>query len=132
MQKRQMDRAQLSASDARQICDRIRPWRHVIGYYIWDEPYGEGELERARRETDLFQFADPARVPFNVAIPSYNDKFTWQNGEFADYLDRYCRIIDPAQAKETASILIDYVNRLRSCGAWPDSFDSIPPIKGDH
>ena len=96
MQKRQMDRAQLSASDARQICDRIRPWRHVIGYYIWDEPYGEGQLERARRETDLFQFADPTRVPFNVAIPSYNDKFTWQNGEFADYLDRYCRIIDPA------------------------------------
>ena len=43
-----------------------------------------------------------------------------------------CRIIDPEQAKETAAILIDYVNRLRSCGAWPDSFDSIPPIKGDH
>ena len=95
MQKRQMDRAALTESDARRICDRIRPWRHVIGYYIWDEPFGEGQLERARRETDLFERADPARVPFNVAIPSYNNLFTWQNGKFADYLDRYCRIIDP-------------------------------------
>ena len=43
-----------------------------------------------------------------------------------------CRVTGVAQARESASILIDYVHRLRRHGSWPDSFDSIPPIKGDH
>lgn len=43
-----------------------------------------------------------------------------------------CRITNTAQVQETASILIDHVDRLRNNGAWPDSFDSIPSTKGDH
>ena len=39
--------------------------------------------------------------------------------------DQY-RITNAAQLKDTASILIEYVDRLRKYGAWPDSFDSIP------
>ena len=37
-----------------------------------------------------------------------------------------CRVTDVSQLRETASVLIDYVDRLRRNGAWPDSFDSIP------
>ncbi|MBQ3592687.1 MAG: hypothetical protein II979_12165, partial [Clostridia bacterium] len=44
---------------------------------------------------DLFQKEDPERCPFTVAIPSYNDLFTWKNGEFAAYLYKYVSIIDP-------------------------------------
>ena len=40
--------------------------------------------------------------------------------------DDRCRVTDASQLRETASILIDYVDRLRRHGAWPDSFDSIP------
>jgi len=43
-----------------------------------------------------------------------------------------CRVIGVEQICETASVLIDHVDRLRRNGAWPDSFDSISPIKGDH
>ena len=43
-----------------------------------------------------------------------------------------CRVTGVEQIRETASVLIDHVDRLRRNGAWPDSFDSIPPIKGDH
>ena len=55
----------------------------------------EDQLREARRQVDMFQREDPTRCPFTVAIPSYNDKYTWENGEFAGYLDRYCSIIDP-------------------------------------
>ena len=44
----------------------------------------------------------------------------------------HCRITDTKQVQESAAILIDHVARLRQNGAWPDSFDSIPPIKGDY
>ena len=37
-----------------------------------------------------------------------------------------CRITDVGQIQQNASVLLDYVDRLRAYGAWPDSFDSIP------
>lgn len=43
-----------------------------------------------------------------------------------------CRVTEIAKVQETAGVLLDYVHRLRTNGAWPDSFDSIPPIKGDY
>lgn len=39
--------------------------------------------------------------------------------------DEQCRVTDPAQIQETASVLIDHVDRLRRHGAWPDSFESL-------
>ena len=40
--------------------------------------------------------------------------------------DDQCRILSSDQLRESASILIDYVSRLRRHGAWPESFDAIP------
>lgn len=80
---------------AKAVADHIRPYRRCYGYYIWDEPYKEGQLANARRLVDLFQKEDPSRLPFTVAIPSYNDIYTWENGQFADYLERYVTVIDP-------------------------------------
>lgn len=77
------------------VADHIRPYRRCYGYYIWDEPYKEDQLANARRLVDLFQKEDPLRLPFTVAIPSYNDIYTWENGQFADYLERYVTVIDP-------------------------------------
>lgn len=85
----------VTRSDVKAITDHVRPYTSCIGYYVWDEPYVEDQLREARRQVDLFQAADPARLPFTVAIPSYNDKYTWQNGEFPAYLERYVSIIDP-------------------------------------
>ncbi len=36
------------------------------------------------------------------------------------------RVTDASQLKQTAATLIEYVDRLRRNGAWPDSFDAIP------
>ena len=95
MQLRHMDREPLTQADVKAVCDHVKPYKRTAGYYVWDEPYVEDQLYEARRQVDMFQHEDPDRLPFTVAIPSYNDKYTWENGEFAAYLERYCSIIDP-------------------------------------
>ena len=94
MQQYHMERSSKNA-EIRAVTDHVKPYKRTAGYYIWDEPYMDDQLYEARRLVDLFQRQDPDRLPFTVAIPSYNDKFTWENGTFADYLERYCTIIDP-------------------------------------
>lgn len=81
--------------NAKAVVDHVRGYKSCVGYYIWDEPYRHEQLVEARRVVDLFQKEDPARCPFTVAIPSYNDIFTWQNGQFGAYLYDYVNIIDP-------------------------------------
>ncbi|MBQ8617776.1 MAG: hypothetical protein IJ418_09765 [Clostridia bacterium] len=46
--------------------------------------------------------------------------------------DDQCRVTDVSQVQETSDVLLDYVDRLRRNGAWPDSFDSISSIKGEN
>lgn len=96
MQERNLER-HIAPSVARKLADELRPWKCVAGYYVWDEPYVEDQLVETRYQMDLFQKEDPARLSFTVAIPSYNSKYTWENGEFAAYLRRYAEIIDPPQ-----------------------------------
>lgn len=81
---------------AKDIADKIRPYKRTIGYYVWDEPYKDDQLYETRRQIDMIEKEDPERLGFTVAIPSYNDIYTWQNGEFPAYLRRYADIIEPA------------------------------------
>ncbi len=69
--------------------------KRVIGYYIWDEPYIEDQLDEARLLTDICEREAPELLPFSVAIPSYNLKYKWQNDLFCDYLERYITTIEP-------------------------------------
>ncbi len=93
MQEYHLDRGPWN--NAKAIADHVRNYRHCYGYYIWDEPYKDDQLTESRRVVDLFQKEDPTRLPFTVAIPSYNDIYQWENGLFADYLERYVTVIDP-------------------------------------
>lgn len=36
------------------------------------------------------------------------------------------RITDAEQLRESAAVLMSYVDRLRALGAWPDAFDALP------
>ena len=81
--------------DVKEIVEMLRPYKHTIGYYIWDEPYHDKQVKEARKQMDLFQKYDPNALLFCVAIPSYNDSYTWQNGQFPSYLERYLTDIDP-------------------------------------
>ncbi len=77
------------------LADKLRPYRHTIGYYVWDEPLLHEQLLEARRQADILQAHTPEKLPFTVAIPSYNTDYTWQNGKFTDYLTDYVETIDP-------------------------------------
>lgn len=94
MQGRHLEH-KLTKEELKSITDHVKPYKSCIGYYVWDEPYVADQLAEARRQSDMFQSADPARLPFVVAIPSYNDKYRWQNGEFARYLSDYVTVVDP-------------------------------------
>lgn len=94
MQERNMGRS-FGQAELKKVADHVRPYRRCTGYYIWDEPYKPDELLEARRLVDMFQREDPDRLPFTVAIPSYNSLYRWDNGEFTSYLTRYAAEIDP-------------------------------------
>ncbi len=94
MQGRHLERKSTPA-EIKAVVDHVRPYKSCIGYYVWDEPYVDDQLAEARRVVDMFQHEDPDRCPFTVAIPSYNDLYTWKNGLFAGYLHKYVTVIDP-------------------------------------
>ncbi len=77
------------------LANTLAPWKRTIGVYIWDEPFHPDQLAEARRQADLYEQAAPDKLPFTVAIPSYNTEYTWQNGLFTKYLYDYAKTIDP-------------------------------------
>lgn len=85
-----------SETMARDIAEKIKPWRRTIGYYVWDEPYKDDQLYETRKQIDMIEKEDPERLGFTVAIPSYNPDYTWINGEFPAYLRRFAEIIEPS------------------------------------
>ena len=73
-----------------------KKYRHVAGYYVWDEPLEDAKIKAAAEQVKLIESLDPDRLPFTVAIPSYNLLKTWKNGEFEGYLRQYTEVINPA------------------------------------
>lgn len=77
------------------VINELRKYKRVVGYYIWDEPVLDDQLAETRRLMDICQREAPHLLPFTVAIPSYNRNYTWGNGEFPAYLERFVTVIDP-------------------------------------
>lgn len=73
-----------------------KKFRHVAGYYVWDEPLADEKIQAAAEQVALMEKLDPQRLPFTVAIPSYNATHTWENGLFPQYLRQYADTIEPA------------------------------------
>ena len=82
-------------SDLPGMMNELRKWKHVAGYYIWDEPMHLEQMLETRRLMDLCQREAPEKLPFTVALPSYNTDYRWQNGLFAQYLEDFAAVIDP-------------------------------------
>lgn len=72
-----------------------RKFQHFYGYYVWDEPLSERAVDAAAEQLREIERLDPERLPFVVAIPSYNLTDTWENGKFEAYLTRFAKVIDP-------------------------------------
>ena len=72
-----------------------REFGRFYGYYVWDEPFGEKTVKAAAKQLNEIEKLDPKRLPFVVAIPSYNPTATWDNGGFETYLNGFAETIDP-------------------------------------
>lgn len=70
-------------------------YKHFHGYYVWDEPLSEAAVDAAAEQLNIIEELDPERLPFTVAIPSYNATDTWENGLFEKYLRRYAKVVNP-------------------------------------
>lgn len=72
-----------------------KKYKHFYGYYVWDEPHAEATVDAAAEQLNEIERLDPERLPFMVAIPSYNATDTWDNGKFEEYLIRYAKVVNP-------------------------------------
>lgn len=79
----------------KEYIEYTKKYKHVAGYYVWDEPYVDDKINAAAKLVNVFEELDPDRMSFTVAIPSYNDKWTWENGLFEEYLYKYTDTINP-------------------------------------
>lgn len=93
-------------------------FRHVKGYYVWDEPLADEKIAAAAEQVKLIEELDPKRLPFTVAIPSYNPTHTWENGLFPKYLRQYADVIEPAVMS------LDYYPFSPRRADAPDQLDS--------
>ncbi len=94
MQERYVDR-KVDESVAKELVEKLKNNKNVLGYYVWDEPYRDNELKEARNQMNFLEKYAPDALLFVVAIPSYNMEFTWENGKFKEYLERYINVMEP-------------------------------------
>ncbi|MBR2861183.1 MAG: hypothetical protein IKB86_05035 [Clostridia bacterium] len=94
MQHNYVDR-KVDESVARDLVEKLKDKKHTVGYYVWDEPYHDNELEEAKRQSDMLEKYAPEACLFTVAIPSYNLDFTWENGLFPEYLEKFIKVMEP-------------------------------------
>ena len=84
-----------NVDDLEGVVRDLKKWKCVVGFYIWDEPWKDDQLEASRFLVDLAEREAPEKLPFTVAIPSYNPDDTWDNNLFPVYLEKYINIINP-------------------------------------
>ncbi|MDP4133013.1 MAG: hypothetical protein Q8882_03275 [Bacillota bacterium] len=87
---------EVSEMHIKEYVEKHKKYRRLSGYYIWDEPWLEDSLENAGRQISWFEKYDPFKLPFTVALPSYNPDFTWINGKYPSYVKRYSEMVNPA------------------------------------
>lgn len=84
--------------EVKKIVDSTKHYKHLKGYYVWDEPWENTDLEATAEQTDWFDKYAPGKHAFSVMVPNYNPDYTWDNGEYPDFVCRYLDIINPPVA----------------------------------
>jgi len=92
------------------VVDKLKDKKYTIGYYVWDEPQSDAQLNEARRQMDILQELDPEALFFTAAVPDYNPDpdrkinlgtntlclgDTWENGKYVPYLEKFAEKMDP-------------------------------------
>ncbi len=100
----------------RDLVSELKKKKHVIGYYVWDEPSAEEHYAEARRQMDLLEKYHPEALLFTVALPDYNlagedgTGYNWENGLYAPYVERFIQRMDPPVLSFDYYPIGDYFN----------------------
>lgn len=86
----------------------LRDKKHVIGYYVWDEPYCDYLFKEARRQSDILLENAPDALLFSVFPPSYNPGPTWDNGQYYEAFEEYVKQLEPPVLSMDAYPVGDY------------------------
>ena len=93
----------VSREEIKAVVDKLKDKKYVIGYYVWDEPQSESQMDEARRQMDILEELSPDSLLFTVAVPDYNAEperkggvgDTWENGRYVPYLEKFAEKMDP-------------------------------------
>ncbi len=119
MQHNNMEK-KVSEEQIKELTDVLKQKKHVIGYYVWDEPSEEEHYSEARRQMDLLEKYHPDALLFTVALPDYNlagenaSGYNWENGLYIPYVERFIQKMDPPVLSFDYYPIGDYFN------AWGD------------
>ena len=104
MQHRYLEN-RISRDVAEGVVNAFKDKKHMIGYYVWDEPVTDEQLFEARRQMDMLEELSPEALLFTVAVPDYNnggdpedpsaEPRQWENGLYEPYLRRFIEVMDP-------------------------------------
>lgn len=86
----------INVPEMQRFIEFSKKYKHFYGYYVWDEPLSEEAVSATAEQVNVIERMDPERLPFTVAIPSYNATHTWDNGLFEHYLIDYATRVNPA------------------------------------
>lgn len=112
--------------EVRNIVEKTNHFKHLKGYYIWDEPWEEADIRACAEQTELFDQYAPGTHAFSVMVPHYNPTYTWKNGKYPWYVGYYLDTIQPPVAS------VDYYpfglenvreydgDQLDCCQVWKD------------
>ena len=90
---------------AERVVNAFKDKKHMIGYYVWDEPVTDEQRFEARRQMDMLEELAPDALLFTVTVPSCNDGGDpnnenelpkhWETGLYEPNFRRFVEIMDP-------------------------------------
>lgn len=81
--------------EIRAVAEKTKDNPRLLGYYIWDEPWNDEDLESAAKQTDWFDAYAPGKLGFSVMVPSYNPLYTWNGDRYPFYVDKFLDTVKP-------------------------------------
>lgn len=80
------------------LVEQTKHYKHLKGYYIWDEPWKEVDIAATAEQTDWFDKYAPGKHAFSVMVPNYNPDYTWQNGTYPWFVGHFLDAVQPPVA----------------------------------
>ena len=85
--------------EVRNIVEKTKHYKHLKGYYIWDEPWEEADIRACAEQTDWFDKYAPGKHAFSVMNPHFDSRYhNWKNGRYPWYVGHFLDTVQPPVA----------------------------------